>query len=52
MQTLISIILYIIGLFILYLVIKTAVKEGINHSIVGKHLEKKYENTEAKKYFL
>ncbi|OIK14439.1 hypothetical protein [Bacillus sp. MUM 13] len=51
MQTLLPIILYLIGLFILYLVIKTAVKEGINQSIVGKHLEKKYEHTEAKKSF-
>ncbi|MFD0051074.1 hypothetical protein ACFVHQ_17325 [Actinomycetes bacterium NPDC127524] len=51
MQTLLPIILYLIGLIILYLVIKTAVKEGINQSIVGKHLEKKYEHPETKKSF-
>ncbi|KOR85668.1 hypothetical protein AM233_17780 [Bacillus sp. FJAT-22058] len=36
-----AIILYIVGLFILYIVIETAVRKGINHSIIGQLLEKK-----------
>lgn len=47
-----SILLWIIGLFILYIVISTAVKEGINRSLVGQHLEKKYGIGENKKSFL
>jgi hypothetical protein len=38
----IPIVLYIVGLFILYIVIETAVKRGINSSIIGQFLEKKY----------
>ena len=37
-----SIVLYIISLFILYIVIETAVRRGINSSIIGELLEKKY----------
>lgn len=47
-----SILLWIIGLFILYVVISTAVKEGINRSLVGQYLEKKYGMSENKKSFL
>ncbi|MFB6469088.1 hypothetical protein ACE38V_20355 [Cytobacillus sp. Hz8] len=47
-----SIILWIIGLFILYLVISTAVKDGINKSIVGQFIEKKYGVEEKKTSFL
>lgn len=47
-----SILLWIIGLFILYIVISTAVKEGINRSLVGQFLEKKYGTGENKKSFL
>lgn len=47
-----SILLWIIGLFILYVVISTAVKEGINRSLVGQYLEKKYGMNENKKSFL
>ncbi|WP_026675246.1 hypothetical protein [Alkalihalobacterium bogoriense] len=37
-----SIVLYIAGLIILYIVIETAVRKGINNSIIGQYLEKKY----------
>lgn len=43
-----SIILYIFGVFILYVVIETAVKRGINSSIVGQFFEKKSEFKEGK----
>ncbi|MGM1032987.1 MAG: hypothetical protein ACQEXK_11010 [Bacillota bacterium] len=36
-----AIIFYIVGVFILYIVIETAVRRGINHSIIGQFLEKK-----------
>ena len=41
--------LYVGRLFILYIVIKTAVKKGINSSIIGQALEKKLGITEEKK---
>lgn len=47
-----SIILWIVGLFILYIVILTAVKDGINKSVVGQLIEKKYGVKEDKKSFL
>ncbi|MGM0903052.1 MAG: hypothetical protein ACQEXB_18385 [Bacillota bacterium] len=37
-----AIVFYIVGLFILYIVIDTAVRRGINSSIIGQYLEKKY----------
>lgn len=39
-QVLGMIVLWIAGLFILYLVIFKAVKDGINRSVVGQSLEK------------
>jgi len=47
-----TILLWAIGLFILYVVISAAVKEGINRSIIGQHIEKKYGTSEHKKSFL
>ncbi|CDO03641.1 hypothetical protein BN988_02159 [Oceanobacillus picturae] len=47
-----TIVLWIIGLVILYFVIYTAVKDGINKSLVGQVLEKKYDVKEEKKSFL
>ena len=47
-----SILLYLIGLFILYIVIETAVRRGINSSIIGRHIEEKYDIKEDKKNFL
>ncbi|MEK3886675.1 hypothetical protein [Bacillus sp. FSL K6-3431] len=47
-----SIILWIVGLFILYIVISTAVKDGINKSVVGQFIETKYGVKEDKKSFL
>ncbi|MCM3409650.1 hypothetical protein [Metabacillus litoralis] len=47
-----SIILYIVGIFTLYIVIETAVRRGINSSIIGQFLEKKYGIKEDKKSFL
>ncbi|WP_153723167.1 hypothetical protein [Sporosarcina cascadiensis] len=46
------IILWIIGLFILYLVIYKAVKEGINKSVVGQSIERTPESVVNKKSFL
>ncbi|MDQ0483891.1 hypothetical protein [Guptibacillus hwajinpoensis] len=46
------IVLYIVGIFILYVVIETAVRRGINSSIVGKSLEKQDGMDVNKKSFL
>ncbi|AXI01028.1 hypothetical protein DV702_15670 [Sporosarcina sp. PTS2304] len=46
------IILWIAGLFILYLVIFKAVKDGINRSVVGQSLEKNSDQVENKKSWL
>ncbi|VDG96907.1 Uncharacterised protein [Lysinibacillus sphaericus] len=47
-----AIILWLVGLFILYFVIRTAVKDGINMSIVGQLIEKKYDYKEDEKPFI
>lgn len=47
-----AIIFYIVGVFILYIVIETAVRRGINHSNIGQFLEKKYGMKEDKSLFL
>ncbi|KQU11955.1 hypothetical protein ASG65_28030 [Bacillus sp. Leaf13] len=44
-----SIIIFIVSLFILYLVIESAVKNGINRSKIGQLLESKYGIEETKK---
>jgi hypothetical protein len=44
-----NIIFIIIGIFILYKVIFTAVREGINKSVVGQFIEKKYGVKEVNK---
>ena len=49
MNIIVSIVLYIVSLFILYIVIETAVRRGINSSIIGQSLEKKSLITEEKK---
>lgn len=41
-----NIIFLIVGLLIMYLVISKAVKDGINKSVVGEFLEKKYKNNQ------
>lgn len=51
-NTIIPIVIYIVGLLILYIVIETAVRRGINSSIIGKFLEKKYGIMVDKKSFL
>lgn len=51
MEVITPIIFYVIGLFILYIVIETAVRKGINSSIIGRYLEKKYGIKEDKKSF-
>lgn len=38
----ISVIVLIVILFIFYIVIERAVREGINNSVIGQFLEKKY----------
>lgn len=46
------IILWIAGLFVLYLVIFKAVKDGINRSVVGQSLEKYSDQGGRKKSWL
>lgn len=46
------IILWIAGLFILYLVIYKAVKDGIDKSVVGQSIEKTLDSAVKKKSFL
>lgn len=46
------IVLWIAGLFILYLVIYKAVKDGINSSVVGQSREKMSKQGEKKKSWL
>lgn len=48
----VSIAFYILSLYILYLVIERAVRKGINNSIIGQVLEKKYGIKEDKKTIL
>ncbi|WP_148357810.1 hypothetical protein [Peribacillus simplex] len=52
MEVIIFFVYLIIGLCILYIVIETAVRKGINNSIIGQFLEKKYGVKEDKKSFL
>ncbi|MCM3674673.1 hypothetical protein M3699_12440 [Peribacillus simplex] len=52
MKAIIFFVYLIIGLFIFYIVIETAVRKGINNSIIGQFLEKKYGVKEDKKSFL
>jgi hypothetical protein len=51
-NVIIPVIQYIVGLLILYIVIETAVRRGINGSVVGQFLEKKYGLKDNKKSFL
>ncbi|MEC0299186.1 MULTISPECIES: hypothetical protein [Peribacillus] len=52
MGIILSIFYGFVGLFILYIVIETAVRKGINSSIIGQFIEKKYGIKEDKKSFL
>ncbi|MED4404007.1 hypothetical protein ABET41_14735 [Metabacillus fastidiosus] len=52
MYIIITIVFYIIGLFLLYVVIETGVRKGINTSIIGKFMEKEYGIKEDRKSFL
>ncbi|GAB6258029.1 MULTISPECIES: hypothetical protein [Peribacillus] len=52
MEAIIFFVYFTVGLFILYIVIETAVRKGINNSIIGQFLEKKYGVKEDKKSFL
>lgn len=45
-----AIFVYLISLFILYIVIETAVRRGINSSVIGRVIEKKYNSTEKKSF--
>lgn len=47
----IAIIIYLIGLFLLYVVIETAVRRGINSSVIGIYLEKEHGLKEKTKPF-
>lgn len=52
MGPIIPIVLWIVGLLILYVVIETAVKNGINKSLLGQFLENKHGIKDDKKSFL
>lgn len=52
MASIIMIIVYVVAIFILYVVIRMAVRDGINSSIIGQVFEKKYEVGENKRSFL
>ncbi|TCJ02286.1 hypothetical protein [Cytobacillus praedii] len=47
-----NIIFLIVGLFLLYIVISAGVKAGINKSVVGQLIEKKYGVNENKQSIL
>lgn len=47
-----NIIFLIVGLFLLYMVISAGVKAGINKSVVGQPIEKKYGVNENKQSIL
>lgn len=47
----ISIILYIVSLIIFYIIIETAVRKGIDSSVIGRYLEKKHGMKEDQKSF-
>lgn len=47
-----AIILWLIGLFILYFVISTAVKDGINKSIIGQFIRKRHGFEDEEKPFI
>lgn len=42
----------IVGLLVFYIIIETAVRRGINSSVLGQYLEKEYGLEEEKKSFL
>ncbi len=41
MEMIITVLLYPVGMFILYVVIEMAVRQGINTSMIGKYLKQK-----------
>ncbi len=49
MNTFISIVIYLFSLFILYIVIESAVRKGINSSIIGQTMKKRIGIIEEKK---
>ena len=44
-----SIVFYIIGMIVLYIVIESAVRSAINSSIIGKYLKEKHGIIESRK---
>ncbi|QFF98969.1 hypothetical protein PB01_09055 [Psychrobacillus glaciei] len=44
-----AIVLYLAGLFVLFIVIKVAVTKGINNSIIGEVFEKQYGKRDEEK---
>jgi hypothetical protein len=48
---LVAIVTFIIVIFILYIVIETAVRRGINSSIIGQYLEEESETKKKKSLF-
>ncbi|WP_236561064.1 hypothetical protein [Pontibacillus sp. HMF3514] len=43
------IVVYVISLLFLYLIIETAVRNGINSSVIGEYLKKKNDEEEERK---
>ncbi|GAA0594677.1 hypothetical protein GCM10009001_08500 [Virgibacillus siamensis] len=50
MEAVISILMYVIGLFILYLVITVAVRHGIDNSETGKAILTRYNKSRDNRY--
>lgn len=44
-----SIVVYVISLLILYLIIETAVRNGINSSVIGEYLKKNHDEEEERR---
>jgi hypothetical protein len=52
MMIILAIALFLLGLFVSYIVIETAVKNGINSSNLGQYIEQEIGSKEKKKSFL
>lgn len=46
-----AIILYLLSLFVLYVIIEAAVRNGINNSVIGKQLKEKQGDQEKRDRF-
>jgi hypothetical protein len=46
----VAIAFFILGIFILYIIIETAVRKGINSSVLGEYLEKELKSNKKKSF--